>query len=186
MKILTWTGKLIEVPKPCSALITIEDVAQGTARQYRFNGLTVKPYTVAQHSVIVSRLCVTPLAQLYGLLHDASEAYLHDIPTPIKSELPDYKTLEDKWMKVIIQALAPEFSHAMSHIDIHSEVSNADRLALRHEVRGIAMHPDKFELEPLPEFPIIPELTECGILEPKYSAAKFTDRYNQIIKLLKK
>lgn len=63
--------------------IRIRDIARGLATKFRYNGHTVVPYTVAEHSVIVS-LYVAPEFARQALLHDATEAYLGDMIRPIK------------------------------------------------------------------------------------------------------
>lgn len=76
--------------------IQIEDIAHALARLCRFAGHVPWFYSVAQHSVTVARL-VPPELALAALLHDASEAYLADIPTHVKysPELEGYRRLEE-------------------------------------------------------------------------------------------
>ena len=50
-----------------------------------------------------------PDLKLAGLLHDASEAYIGDMPSPFKKLMPDYKKLEDNLMKVIAQKFGFEY-----------------------------------------------------------------------------
>jgi 5'-deoxynucleotidase YfbR-like HD superfamily hydrolase len=100
--IWTYTGKIIEdIEHPIGPDICIEDIAHSLAYQGRFAGHANEFYSVAQHSVLVARAVPHPYA-LWGLMHDASEAYLCDIPTPLKDYLsPKYKCLERKWMEAI-------------------------------------------------------------------------------------
>lgn len=80
--------------------VCIEDIAHSLAMQCRFGGHSLRFYSVAEHSILVSQAC-SPENALWGLLHDASEAYLVDVPRPIKPFLPNYKLLEDGIMKCI-------------------------------------------------------------------------------------
>lgn len=74
----------------------ISDVAHNLAQINRYTGAANYPYNVAEHSMLVSRLMEfeTGGDPYEGLLHDRSEAYLNDISSPIKGELPEYKKLE--------------------------------------------------------------------------------------------
>ena len=75
-------------------LISIEDIAHGLSMLCRFNGQCTKFYSVAEHSVHVSYEIAPELA-LVGLLHDAAEAYLGDVPSPLKGQLVEFKSFED-------------------------------------------------------------------------------------------
>ena len=85
-------GKKFPFLNPQPDDIDIKDIAFSLANQCRFNG-HVPFFSVAEHSVAVAARLPAHL-QLAGLLHDAAEAYLSDIPSPIKRYLPDYKVLE--------------------------------------------------------------------------------------------
>lgn len=99
--IRTVTGIYINVFEPTEEMICIEDIAHSLCQQPRFGGHLPYFYSVAEHSLNCSYLIDSPELKLAALLHDASEAYLMDIPKPIKSGLTNYKEIEDKLMKVI-------------------------------------------------------------------------------------
>lgn len=82
--------------------IHISDIAWSLGMQCRFGGHCLRRYSVAEHSVLVSRL-VPPKYALWGLLHDATEAYLVDLPRPIKRCLPEYSRHEDDLARVIAE-----------------------------------------------------------------------------------
>jgi hypothetical protein len=86
--IQTVTGRWVDVTEPDLGQIDIADIAQALANQCRFGGHSRVFYSVAQHSTIVCDLLLaeggTPAEGLTALLHDASEAYLVDLPHPIK------------------------------------------------------------------------------------------------------
>lgn len=90
----TRSGIIFHFLDPKPEEIKIEDIAYALANQCRFNGHCSRFYSVAEHSVLVASL-VEPKDRLAALLHDASEAYLSDIPSPIKQFLPDYAKMED-------------------------------------------------------------------------------------------
>lgn len=87
--IMTFTGRLFAPLNPDPGLINIADIAHSLSMKVRFSGHTQKFYSVAQHSVLVSLVCNQEDA-LWGLLHDASEAYLVDMPKPLKV-LPEFQ-----------------------------------------------------------------------------------------------
>ena len=86
--------------EPQAAAIDIEDIAHALAMLCRFNGHGLRFYSVAEHSVHVSREIDTSLAMV-GLMHDASEAYIGDVPTPLKRVLPELQVIEEKMLDVI-------------------------------------------------------------------------------------
>ncbi len=79
----TFTGKRLWPLDPDPDAICIADIAHGLAGRFRFAGQSREWYTVAQHCVEVSRRVPAEDA-LWGLLHDAAEAYLPDITRPVK------------------------------------------------------------------------------------------------------
>ena|SRR5665213_1670288 len=83
--------------------ILLPDIAHALAFQCRFGGHTRKFYSVAQHCMLVSQLTREDDVELKlaGLLHDATEAYLVDLPRPIKYQMPIYKETEDKLAIII-------------------------------------------------------------------------------------
>lgn len=75
--------------------ILVEDIAHTLSLLCRFGGHCKKFYSVAEHCVRASHL-VAPEHAFEALMHDASEAYLVDMPRPIKNVLPGYRDLENK------------------------------------------------------------------------------------------
>lgn len=86
-QIQTYMGEIFDLHNPDPKAVRIVDIATALARIPRFNGHTKTHYSVAQHSVLVTRElqpCSRETA-LYGLLHDAAEAYIGDISRPVKA-----------------------------------------------------------------------------------------------------
>ncbi len=83
--------------------------------------------SVAQHSVLVSNL-VTPRLAMQGLMHDAAEAYVGDMISPIKSK--EFKRLEEVNLKAIFKRFEIEYP-------LHPDVEHADRVLLVTEARDI-------------------------------------------------
>lgn len=127
--LLTHSGRHIDLIDPQPDMIRIEDIIKGLSRESRFAGQTKYYYTVAQHSVVASKI-VDPEFALEALLHDASEAYIKDIPRPLKHLLPDYCRIEDK-LQAVIRA---RFGLPESQSD---QVTSADRTMLATERRDL-------------------------------------------------
>ncbi|HRH45178.1 MAG TPA: hypothetical protein PKY82_26305 [Pyrinomonadaceae bacterium] len=103
----TFTGKKVNPFQPSTNQIDILDIAHHLAMKVRFNGAVKEYYSVAEHSVLISQylfqLTNNPELALAGLLHDGSEAYLCDIPQPVKHtpEFEFYRRLEKSWDEAI-------------------------------------------------------------------------------------
>lgn len=101
----TYYGNTINYLRPAADQIDIRDIAHNLSFENRFIGKTEQPYSVAQHCVLGSRLFEEmgyPDLALQFLLHDATEAYLKDIPTPLKHILGTiYSDIEDEFHGVI-------------------------------------------------------------------------------------
>lgn len=106
--------------------IDVKDIAFSLANQCRFNG-HVPFFSVAEHSVAVAAR-LPPRLQLAGLLHDAAEAYLSDIPSPIKAYLPDYQKMEERVQKVVNEKFGIELSESDKQ-----EIKQADKDATHTE-----------------------------------------------------
>lgn len=82
--------------------IDVRDIARSLSMQCRFAGHVRAFYSVAEHSVHVSYQVPSEHA-LWGLLHDASEAYLQDLVQPIKAGMPEYRAWEENLTWCIAQ-----------------------------------------------------------------------------------
>ena len=99
--IQTISGRWVDPLAPRPEELDIGDIAQALSNQCRFGGHSRVFYSVAQHSAIVSDLVMerggSPEAGLAALLHDAGEAYLVDLPHPLKHRSglgPPYRRAE--------------------------------------------------------------------------------------------
>lgn len=102
----TYTGKKFYPLNPHPEDVDIIDIAHSLSMQCRFNGHSRVFYSVAEHSIIVAKELsgYSKLIQLYGLLHDAAEAYLCDLPRPLKNQIKDYRPFETQVQEVIWKA----------------------------------------------------------------------------------
>jgi len=126
----TYTGKHYYPLDPRPNQVCIEDIAHALSLLCRFAGHVREFYSVAQHSLLVSRH-VPPGLALHGLLHDAAEAYLNDLITPVKDHLTNYREIEHLNQSVIYRALGAEG-------DLEPlAVKQADTRALVTEIRDL-------------------------------------------------
>jgi uncharacterized protein len=130
-----YTGPVVDVLQLQAMDIDIRDIAHALAQLNRFGGHGRKSVSVAQHSVYVSRLSGRKHA-LQGLLHDASEAYLGDVPSPLKqSELfSSYRVVERRLQQMI-------FARFNCSVQEAPQVVAADALMLRFEAWQVFKHP---------------------------------------------
>lgn len=102
--IQTYSGRKFWPMDPRADEIHIEDIAHALSLQCRYAGHCLRFYSVAEHSVLMAWWLfrnVGPGAALQGLLHDASEAYLVDVPRPVKPHLAGYKDAEARVMAAV-------------------------------------------------------------------------------------
>jgi len=99
--IMTNSGIYINVFETTPDMISVYDIAHVLAWLPRFGGHLNRHYSVAQHSVLCARRAKTLTDKRAALMHDASEAYLLDMPTPIKAQLLEYKKYEKRLLSVI-------------------------------------------------------------------------------------
>lgn len=109
--------------------VHIEDIAWSLSMQCRFGGHCKQFYSVAEHSVMVSHM-VPPEMALWGLLHDATEAYLVDLPRPIKQNMPNYREYEDALAVVIAKRfnLDPIMPAGVKLADAHILLAERNQL----------------------------------------------------------
>src|SRR5580704_106133 len=91
----TISGKQLFLLDPRPEDIDINDIAISLSNLCRFGGHVDYFWSVAAHSLLVAQLLPRPL-KLAGLLHDAAEAYIVDIPRPLKLLLPQYMEIEHR------------------------------------------------------------------------------------------
>lgn len=102
--IQTYTGARFYPLEPDLDLIRIADIAHSLSMQCRYTGHTARFYSVAEHSLILAKEFHTGWHyRLVALLHDATEAYLSDIPRPLKylPEFAFYRHAEDRLQEMI-------------------------------------------------------------------------------------
>lgn len=130
--ITTATGMRFHYDKP--GPFYIADIARSLSLTARFRGHTRFFYSVAQHSLMVERMVNFGTQASYlrkaALLHDAHEAYVGDVPTPLKWACPELQALEHSIALALRADAAPEvdetFYNAVKFYDdgvLHVEAS---------------------------------------------------------------
>ena len=101
-------GGLVDVLTPEPNSIHIADIAHALSMICRYGGHVREYYSVAQHSCLVAQL-LAPRLRIYGLLHDAAEAYLGDVVSPLKGKLAlcgkPFCEAEEELRSAILRAL---------------------------------------------------------------------------------
>jgi hypothetical protein len=150
--IMTASGRRFWPIEPRIEDVSIKDIAHHLSHLCRFTGAVRTFYSVAQHSVLVSQLLAPPIdpatvsagearrhrqAGLFGLLHDASEAYLTDVPRPLKrsAAFGPYRDVEAQLQRVIYASFG-------LHVDDEPpDLKLVDRRMLRTEQRDLMPPP---------------------------------------------
>lgn len=161
MYLETVTGKFINITDPTDEQIDIEDIAWGLSRVSRFAGQTITkvPYNVAQHSVLALKIVIKLLPQvgiqpnspqgrkiqLMTLLHDAAEAYMGDIPSPVKK----HPTIKEEFKNLEYGLLSKIYKKFRLDVPLEEErilIKQADMLALAIEAHAFMVSRGRHEL----------------------------------------
>lgn len=170
--ISTYSGRFFDILKPEEYEYDINEIAHALSNLCRYTGHTNGFYSVAEHSVLVSRLVPDDLA-LCGLLHDASECFLGDVSSPLKQLLPEYRSIENRVEKAIANYFGIPFPYP-------PEIKEADKRMYWQERQDVAnngirdrlWHQDKRATRRV----------EARGMAPHMARRMFLSRYNQIMK----
>lgn len=163
--IQTYTGRGFNPFCPDPRLICIEDIAHSLSLLCRFNGHCKRFYSVAEHSVWVSRL-VPPEYALWGLLHDAGEAYFGDVMSPLKPYL-NQRFIE----RGLTEAVAEAFGLCLPMPAMIHTVDQAMLMAERSQVMRPAC-------VPWPDGPAAD--VQLGCWNPPVAERKFLEQFNTL------
>ena len=173
----TYTGQQFTPMYPDPSRIRIEDIAHALSMLCRYAGHCKGFYSVAQHSVIMAGL-VGWKNKLWALLHDASEAYIADLPKPVKIHLAQYNRLENG----VLLAVATAFDLPWPMPD---EVRDIDVRMIKTEHRDVMVpHGRHWAQDDLEDLGI--EIAE--LWSPKRAEAEFLtyfDHYTGLHNFLK-
>lgn len=159
--ILTGSGMPLSLTYPSWRLIDDQDIARALSRICRFGGHTRHFYSVAQHCVLASQL-VPQEDALAALLHDAPEAYIGDMVTPLKSLMPAFQQIEQRvWAAIADRfGIDPVMPASIKRIDL--QLLATER---RDLLPGSSLEWPSLEgIEPLPDpiDPWSPQLAEMA------------------------
>lgn len=151
--IRTFTGGKVYFFEPSKSNIEIEDVIHPLSLLCRFNGSSLEFYSVAQHSVLVADNVFKETGckntAYSALLHDASEAFISDIPSPFKTHFPGFKEIEIKMEEWLSQRF--HFKYPFDPI-----IKHHDLRCLSTEMRDLMLISDHKNLPNPYEEKIIP------------------------------
>jgi hypothetical protein len=173
--IQTYTGRKFYPLSPKAEDVSILDIAHALSLSCRFKGHCREFYSVAEHSVRLADWMggrgASPALQLCGLLHDGAEAYLADLPTPVKELMPSYREAERRVLLEIGIAFGLSFSVCEDAIHL------ADLVMLATEARDL-LGPPPEPWRPMPD-PIPTTIVPWG---PKEAEELFLARFYQLSK----
>lgn len=186
----TFSGQFVDVNSPDPTTISLTDIAHALGNICRYGGHCKRFYSVAQHSVFVSKRVErkggSRLLQLGALHHDDAEAFLGDIPRPLKPLLgAAYKRLTDRMDAAIVEALELPLSPEIFHDPV---VKMADNWSLFVEARNLLPSEGRswwdggqgsaaWGLEPLPTRIVIPDYFYDFHVDPRAATAMFVERH---------
>lgn len=134
--ILTHTGRQIFFDHVYPEDICIEDIAHALSHLCRYTGHTTMFYSVAQHSLLVTeKIPGNAETKLVALLHDAAEAYVGDVSSPLKKWIKE----KDNWaydsLHHAIQAVIHR-RYGITNDHVHNDVRMYDQAAAIFEFEG--------------------------------------------------
>jgi hypothetical protein len=156
--IQTRSGRKFFPLAPRAEDIELGDIAHALSNICRYTGHVSRFYSVGEHSVRVSKrvLEITgdPDQAMWGLLHDASEAYLADIASPVKHQdaMAGYRSAEKKLEAVICErfSLPLEMPAAVKQADLELLCTEAHTLMTPLHPEWAITVPGGGMLAPLP------------------------------------
>jgi hypothetical protein len=169
----TRRGGRFHLTNPTAEEVDIGDVAHALSLLCRFGGQLERFYSVAQHCVLVSRDVPAELA-MDGLLHDASEAYVGDMSSPLKAALREtgsmgYDVVEELAHRAIARRYGTRYPH-------DPRVKEADLRALATEARDLMAPGEPETWGGLPA----PMEGRIWPLGPAEAEAEFLDRFREV------
>ncbi len=130
--IQTYGGGRFYPQDPQDGEVSIYDIAHSLSQICRFNGHTTSFYSVAQHSIVCSRLANDDEVAYFALLHDAAEAYVGDMMRPLKWSGQELGRLFREQEAAVERAISQRFGLVWTE-ELRKEVKRLDDVALAIE-----------------------------------------------------
>ena len=185
VQLLDGSAFLLSATRRADAYFSIELIAASLAKLNRYSGHTREPWSVAQHSVLVADVLAlngdSPRVQLWGLLHDAHEAVLGDITTPVRRALGIVERVAQLERAVDI-AIYSDLGLQPPSQFVAVQVRNADLIAMATERRDL-LAPCAFSWGAAIEA-IAPAPITCEPVEPRFAEMEFLGRYYELTREL--
>lgn len=186
----TFTGAYVDTKHPKPETIRLPDIAHALAATCRYGGHCSRFYSVAEHAVFCSvraeRKGFNRDVQLAALHHDDAEAYLGDIPRPMKSLLgAAYGRLTARMDAAIVEALGLTELQSRFH---SVEVKDADNFALVVEAKHLLPSgginwtgsiQQTWEIDSLPKRIVTPDYWTGGVV-PAMAELMFLSRHDHL------
>jgi hypothetical protein len=171
-QIITQSGKIIDFQNIDVKQIELEDIVTGLSNVCRYSGQVSEFYSVAEHCMMVSDYVPKRLRK-YALLHDAAEAYMGDVPRPVKLLCPGYKAIEAK----VEAAILARFNIPVPSDEDHATVKVIDNRALLTEAAELKVGDIGQWLDvpgmPLPALDGFPGGRQLDLLTPEEAATEY-------------
>lgn len=138
MLVRTLSGNYLDIQRPDPDSVLLSDIILSLSHENRFNGHTVRPYSVAQHTVAMVKFGMQydyPLTALQAMwMHDTPEFILKDVVTPLKQHIRTvYDPLTVVWEDVICDRHGNGFTGSMLRDAMKNGVKNVDEEFYRAE-----------------------------------------------------
>jgi uncharacterized protein len=174
--IQTVSGRRVNPFALAASDIDVDDIAQALANQCRFGGHCESFYSVAEHSCLAADLVRSrggdATDALWALLHDASEAYLGDLPRPLK-HFSEFGRLYCEAEARLQEAIMEHFGLPRA---VPVELSAVDRSLLAAERRAL--------MAATWEWPELKGIEPASVTierwPPEQAAAEFRRRYTEL------
>lgn len=140
MSLVTYKGIQFDYINPTPEMVDVEDIIRSISRLNRFVGHSKRAYTVGEHTFLclfmAELLGYSYREQLLVLLHDFTEAYVADMPAPLKKLIPEYSVIEERVEKAIYQHVGIE----PPTVEEYAKIKSVDLTMLVIEMRDLTVH----------------------------------------------